>query len=290
MTSSLDAAGPGAADRPLHQDRPQHDLDLGAGAAARLAGVIAYIAVEILPELFRSRTTRRALRGVRRALDPEQDLRRLENAARHSGGVASRQRYAEELLRQGRHAEAIGVYRQALTGLYEHDPNLMLGLARAQFAPGRCGGRARHARRTDRAQPGIQVARGPPAVCARARGRGPDRRGAGRVRVAGAVLRRRRGAAALRPAAEARRPRRRGAPRPARTARSRARRAAPLPQGAARLARCRGARARRIAVMRPGRAGARRPHGVILRRTGSARSRHRVECPVYSVTAGRFGQ
>jgi hypothetical protein len=101
-----------------------------------VAGVIAYIVAEILPDLFRSRTTRRAVRGVRRALDPEQDLRRLENEARHSGGVASRQRYADELARQGRHADAIGVYRQALTGLYEHDPNLMLGLARAQFGQG----------------------------------------------------------------------------------------------------------------------------------------------------------
>ena len=32
--------------------------------------------------------------------------------------------------------EAIAIYRQALTGLYESDPNLMLGLAQAQFAAG----------------------------------------------------------------------------------------------------------------------------------------------------------
>ncbi len=101
-----------------------------------LFGALAYLAVEILPHLFRSRATRRAVRGVRRALDPEQDLRRLENEARLSNDVASRQRYADELLRQGRHADAITVYRQALTGLYEHDPNLMLGLARAQFGQG----------------------------------------------------------------------------------------------------------------------------------------------------------
>jgi hypothetical protein len=34
----------------------------------------------------------------------------------------------------GRAREAITVYRQALTGLYENDPNLLWGLARAQFA------------------------------------------------------------------------------------------------------------------------------------------------------------
>ncbi len=99
-------------------------------------GWVAYLGFEVLPELFRSRATRRAVRGVSRALDPQQELRRLENAARLSGDVATRQRYAEELVRLGRHAEAIGIYRQALGGLYEHDPNLMLGLARAQFGGG----------------------------------------------------------------------------------------------------------------------------------------------------------
>src|ERR1700761_4900183 len=65
-------------------------------------GSIAYVAVEILPGLYGSRGTRRAVRGVSRALDPEQDLRRYESDARVTGDVASRQRYADELLRQGR--------------------------------------------------------------------------------------------------------------------------------------------------------------------------------------------
>lgn len=101
-----------------------------------LPGAIAYIAIEILPELFRSRTAQRTARGFRKAMDPTADLRRYENEARITGNVAARQRYAEELSRQGRHDEAITQYREALTGLYEHDPNLMLGVARAQFGKG----------------------------------------------------------------------------------------------------------------------------------------------------------
>src|ERR1700683_3723623 len=101
-----------------------------------LAGPIAYIAVEILPDLFRSRTAQRTARGVKRALDPHADLRRYESEARVAGNVASRQRYAEALTRAGRHDEAINEYRAVLTGLYEHDPDLMLGLARAQFGNG----------------------------------------------------------------------------------------------------------------------------------------------------------
>ena len=99
-------------------------------------GMIAYLVVEIIPDLLKSRTAQRTARGFKKAMDPEGDLRRYENEARIAGNVASRQRYADELARHGRHDEAIEQYRSALTGLYEHDPNLMLGIARAQFAKG----------------------------------------------------------------------------------------------------------------------------------------------------------
>ena len=110
-----------------------------------LAGAIAYLAVEVVPDLFRSRAARRTARGFRKALDPQADLRRYESEARVAGNVASRQRYAEELVRHERYDEAIAQYREALSGLYEHDPNLMLGLAQAQFGKGEAGA-ARHAR------------------------------------------------------------------------------------------------------------------------------------------------
>jgi hypothetical protein len=100
------------------------------------AGIVAYIAVEVIPDLFRSRTAQRTARGFKKAMDPGADLRRYESEARVTGNVATRQRYADELARHGRYEEAIAQYREALTGLYEHDPNLMLGIARAQFAKG----------------------------------------------------------------------------------------------------------------------------------------------------------
>ena len=97
-------------------------------------GGLIYLVAEILPDLFRSRTAQRTARSFRKALDPGAELRRYENEARVTANVASRQRYAEELVRHGRYDEAIAQYRETLTGLYEHDPNLMLGLAQAQFA------------------------------------------------------------------------------------------------------------------------------------------------------------
>lgn len=101
-----------------------------------LAGAVAYVAVEILPELFGSRTAQRTARGLKKAMDPTADLRRYEGESRVTGNVASRQRYAQELVRHERYDEAIAQYQQALTGLYQHDPNLMLGLAQAQFSKG----------------------------------------------------------------------------------------------------------------------------------------------------------
>ena len=99
-----------------------------------VAGPIAYVAVEVLPELWGSRTTQRAVKGVKRAMDPQQDLRRAEQATRITGDIQSRQRYAAELVKNGRATEAVELYRSMLTGIYDNDPTLMLGLAEAQFA------------------------------------------------------------------------------------------------------------------------------------------------------------
>ena len=72
--------------------------------------------VEVLPELFRSRTAQRTARGLSKAMDPGADLRRYENEARIGGNVASRQRYAEELARHGRYDDAIAQYRAGAHG------------------------------------------------------------------------------------------------------------------------------------------------------------------------------
>jgi hypothetical protein len=105
-------------------------------ALLSIAGILAYVVVELIPELMRSRTLQRTGRNVSRALNPEAQLRRLQDEAQVTQNVASHQRYAEELLRHDRFQEAAAVYRKILTGLYEHDPDLMLGLARAQFGGG----------------------------------------------------------------------------------------------------------------------------------------------------------
>ena len=99
-------------------------------------GSIAYCIVELLPEISNSLTARRAMRGVRKAFDPGGDLRRRKLEHRLSGSVDATRHLAGELMDSDRYAEAIDHYRSALTGLYEHDPDLMLGLSQAQFGNG----------------------------------------------------------------------------------------------------------------------------------------------------------
>jgi hypothetical protein len=99
-----------------------------------VVGSLAYAVVEILPEVFGGRTARRAKSGVQRMIDPDRDLRRASAEVEISGNVDARRRLAEELFERSQFDAAIDVYQGGLKGIFEHDPTLLLGLARAQFA------------------------------------------------------------------------------------------------------------------------------------------------------------
>jgi hypothetical protein len=96
-------------------------------------GSLAYVIAEVLPELFGSRTGRRAKTGVQRMLDPNRDLRRAAAEVEISGNVDARRRLGEELYERGQLDQAVEVFRGGLKGIFEHDPTLLLGLAKAQF-------------------------------------------------------------------------------------------------------------------------------------------------------------
>jgi hypothetical protein len=109
-------------------------LWIWAIALLPLVGSIAYIGVEVLPELLGGRTARRAKSGVSRIIDPDRALRRASAEVEISGNVDARRRLAEELFERSQYDPAIDVYQAGLKGIFEHDPTLLLGLARAHFA------------------------------------------------------------------------------------------------------------------------------------------------------------
>ena len=96
-------------------------------------GSIAYAVVELLPEFAGSIRGQRALRSVKKTLNPGAELRQRERQLGLSGSVDAARHLARELIESGRFADAALHYENALTGLYEHDPDLLLGLAEAQF-------------------------------------------------------------------------------------------------------------------------------------------------------------
>jgi len=114
----------------------RNTLWIWAIALLPAAGSLAYIAVEILPEVFGGRTARRTKAGVQRIIDPNRDLRKAAAEVEISGNVDARRRLAEELFERSQYAAAATVYQAGLGGIFEHDPTLLQGLAQAQFAAG----------------------------------------------------------------------------------------------------------------------------------------------------------
>jgi hypothetical protein len=101
-----------------------------------MAGPLAYLAVEVVPDMLRSRGAATVKSQVRSLADPHRSLRDAERAAEMVGSVDSKRTLAEEYLARGRYDEAIALYRSLLVGQFRDDPVLLLGLARAQFASG----------------------------------------------------------------------------------------------------------------------------------------------------------
>ena len=100
-----------------------------------LSAIVSFIA-EVLPELRNSPSARRTVRNVRNRIDPDRDRRDAAKLLKAADTPENRRRLAEESLRSGDYAHASELYDQALKGLYATDPDLMLGLAKAQFGLG----------------------------------------------------------------------------------------------------------------------------------------------------------
>ena len=99
-----------------------------------VVGMAAYIVVEILPELLHSRPARQAAAGIERTVNPGRRLRAALQRVQISPTTENKAALAAEYLLAGMPTEAIALYREALTGIHETDPGIMLGLARALFA------------------------------------------------------------------------------------------------------------------------------------------------------------
>ena len=95
--------------------------------------VAIYFIAEILPGLRNDPSARRVARKVAARIDPEREKRRASRQFGLSDTQTNRSRLAEESLLGGDFHQAEELYRGALKGLYETDPEMMMGLAKSQF-------------------------------------------------------------------------------------------------------------------------------------------------------------
>lgn len=101
-----------------------------------LAGALAYLITELLPDMLNSRTGRGASRKLSQIINPNRDLKKAANNLEISNTVDNSIKLAKELSNKGLYLEARQLYQDCLKGIYQTDPIIMSGLARTEFALG----------------------------------------------------------------------------------------------------------------------------------------------------------
>jgi hypothetical protein len=94
-------------------------------------GGLAYLAIIVLPGLFRGTAARKVAKKSREALDPQREYREAKAALDLAPTVHNSMKLAEAAMGLGRFDEAERLYRNAMQGVHAEDPALQLGRANA---------------------------------------------------------------------------------------------------------------------------------------------------------------
>ena len=101
-----------------------------------MAGSLAYILFELLPELAQTRRGRQVAHDLKTVISPHADWQKLNQKAQQQDTVEAKCKLAEECERKGMWPDAIDIYREAARGIYADDPGILCGLARAELGSG----------------------------------------------------------------------------------------------------------------------------------------------------------
>jgi hypothetical protein len=94
-------------------------------------GSAIYIAMFVIPDLFRGKTARNVAKVARETLDPHREYREAKQACEDTPTVRNQSRLAAAAAVMGHHAEAEALWRAGAQGMHADDPVLLLGLANA---------------------------------------------------------------------------------------------------------------------------------------------------------------
>jgi len=101
-----------------------------------LVGSLAYIILEILPDITNSRSGRQAGKRLQSVINPNKDLNEAAKDFSTSNTVENSMRLANECFGKGLFDEAKALYQKSLRGVHTDDPELMHGLAKCEFELG----------------------------------------------------------------------------------------------------------------------------------------------------------
>ncbi len=100
-------------------------------------GGIAYIILEIIPELMRGGTVDRIGSSLSRTVNPGKPLRELEALVKRQGTVANKVKLADAYVQCGRYEEAVTLYDECLTGPFSKDAEICMKKTKALFEGGK---------------------------------------------------------------------------------------------------------------------------------------------------------
>src|SRR5262245_35760144 len=95
-------------------------------------GSLVYLIVEVRPHA----EGRKVAARLAPVIAPGRHLQEMRDRFEACKTIQTRTALADECLRQGRHDEAIELYRAGLDGVFSDDPHLREGLAGAYYAKG----------------------------------------------------------------------------------------------------------------------------------------------------------
>ena len=101
-----------------------------------LLGSVVYFFAEYLPELRFNRTARGAAHAVTKFINPDGELREAQRGFDQAATVGNRIRLAQALLGKGDAPGAAAQFRECAQGAFTKDPDVLYGLADAEFACG----------------------------------------------------------------------------------------------------------------------------------------------------------
>ncbi|MFC1750873.1 tetratricopeptide repeat protein [Pseudomonadota bacterium] len=98
-----------------------------------LVGSLAYLIIEVLPGLSGGRSARKVKHNIETVVNPDKDIKAAAQNFSVSDTVENAIKLAQELINKGMYDDAKQLYQNSLKGIYESDPNIMFGLARAEY-------------------------------------------------------------------------------------------------------------------------------------------------------------